>query len=199
MPLFGFLSIPDNLKKQFTIPKGCVITAESIRLRSVKTLGGNKRFPILKPGGMKSFMPMQPIGAAAEDDEDGAEEIPTGNLPPFEPLVLWREKRDTAALPALSEGDSQVAGEEENPPHKIEVIPQLASKLRPHQREGVAFLFECTMGLRGFEGNGCILADDVRSPPLSLSLLLLTLLQIFLICLLPSTTPSTLRWASARR
>lgn len=41
------------------------------------------------------------------------------------------------------------------------MIPTLASKLRPHQREGVQFLFECTMGLRGFEGQGCILADDM--------------------------------------
>ncbi len=48
-----------------------------------------------------------------------------------------------------------------NPDHKVEVTPILASKLRPHQREGVQFLFECTMGLRGFEGNGCILADDM--------------------------------------
>lgn len=37
----------------------------------------------------------------------------------------------------------------------------MASKLRPHQREGVQFLFECTMGLRGFDGQGCILADDM--------------------------------------
>ncbi len=41
------------------------------------------------------------------------------------------------------------------------MIPELACKLRPHQREGVQFLFECTMGLRGFEGQGCILADDM--------------------------------------
>lgn len=33
--------------------------------------------------------------------------------------------------------------------------------MRPHQREGVQFLFECAMGLRGFEGEGCILADDM--------------------------------------
>ena len=45
----------------------------------------------------------------------------------------------------------------------IKVIPELASKLRPHQREGVQFLFECVMGLRGFEGHGCILADDMVS------------------------------------
>ena len=33
--------------------------------------------------------------------------------------------------------------------------------LRPHQREGVKFMFECVMGLRDFAGEGCILADDM--------------------------------------
>ena len=42
-----------------------------------------------------------------------------------------------------------------------QVIASLASKLRPHQREGVQFLFDCTMGMKGFEGEGCILADDM--------------------------------------
>ena len=44
---------------------------------------------------------------------------------------------------------------------QLQVIPSLASKLRPHQREGVQFLFDCTMGMKGFEGEGCILADDM--------------------------------------
>ena len=42
-----------------------------------------------------------------------------------------------------------------------QVVACLASKLRPHQREGVQFLFDCTMGMKGFEGEGCILADDM--------------------------------------
>ena len=40
----------------------------------------------------------------------------------------------------------------------VVVDPYLANVLRPHQREGVAFLYECVMGLRGFVGNGAILA-----------------------------------------
>jgi len=28
MPLFDFLTIPDDLKKKFNVPKGCVVTAE---------------------------------------------------------------------------------------------------------------------------------------------------------------------------
>lgn len=47
------------------------------------------------------------------------------------------------------------------------VPPVLAKWLRPHQREGVQFMYECVMGLKEFQGNGCILADDmglVRCP-----------------------------------
>jgi hypothetical protein len=33
--------------------------------------------------------------------------------------------------------------------------------LREHQREGVQFLFDCCMGLRDYDGEGCILADDM--------------------------------------
>lgn len=42
------------------------------------------------------------------------------------------------------------------------VPPVLAKWLRPHQREGVQFMYECVMGLKkDFHGNGCILADDM--------------------------------------
>jgi len=39
--------------------------------------------------------------------------------------------------------------------------PVIDKLLRPHQREGVKFLYECVMGLRDFNGKGCILADDM--------------------------------------
>ena len=41
------------------------------------------------------------------------------------------------------------------------VPPVLAKWLRPHQREGVSFVYECVMGLKDFNGAGCILADDM--------------------------------------
>jgi len=37
----------------------------------------------------------------------------------------------------------------------------LAKWLRPHQREGVSFMYDCVMGLKDFNGKGCILADDM--------------------------------------
>ncbi|KAL4917789.1 SNF2 family N-terminal domain-containing protein [Aspergillus aurantiobrunneus] len=43
----------------------------------------------------------------------------------------------------------------------VVVDPILGKHLRPHQREGVNFLYECVMGMRSFNGEGAILADDM--------------------------------------
>ncbi|KAJ5780023.1 SNF2-related protein [Penicillium paradoxum] len=43
----------------------------------------------------------------------------------------------------------------------VVVDPILSKNLRPHQREGVQFLYECVMGMRSFNGEGAILADDM--------------------------------------
>lgn len=60
---------------------------------------------------------------------------------PGERLVLW-EPPDGNGSPVVVDG-------------------MLTKWLRPHQREGVTFMFECVTGLRDFGGNGCILADDM--------------------------------------
>ena len=39
--------------------------------------------------------------------------------------------------------------------------PILSKHLREHQRAGVAFLYECVMGIRDYGGEGCILADEM--------------------------------------
>ena len=43
----------------------------------------------------------------------------------------------------------------------VVVDPYLCRHLRPHQREGVAFLYACVMGLREPSQRGAILADDM--------------------------------------
>lgn len=43
----------------------------------------------------------------------------------------------------------------------VVVDPILTKSLRQHQRAGVAFLYECVMGMRGSEGEGAILADEM--------------------------------------
>lgn len=43
----------------------------------------------------------------------------------------------------------------------VVVDPVLSKHLREHQRAGVAFMYECVMGLRHFDGEGAILADEM--------------------------------------
>ncbi|KAI5123982.1 hypothetical protein M0805_006394 [Coniferiporia weirii] len=43
----------------------------------------------------------------------------------------------------------------------VAIDPILGRHLRPHQRDGVKFMYECVMGLRNHEGQGCILADEM--------------------------------------
>jgi hypothetical protein len=62
------------------------------------------------------------------------------------------EEKVTVLRPAPTEAYSK---------ENVFVPPVLAKWLRPHQREGVQFMYECVMGLRDFAGNGCILADDM--------------------------------------
>lgn len=40
----------------------------------------------------------------------------------------------------------------------VVVDPHLSVHLRPHQREGVVFLYECVTGMREYSGQGAILA-----------------------------------------
>ena len=43
----------------------------------------------------------------------------------------------------------------------VVVDPLLTKHLREHQRQGVKFLYECVMGMKGYDGEGAILADEM--------------------------------------
>ncbi|KAG0589830.1 hypothetical protein KC19_1G051700 [Ceratodon purpureus] len=43
----------------------------------------------------------------------------------------------------------------------VVVDPYIASKLRPHQKDGVKFMYECIMGLKSKSYCGCLLADEM--------------------------------------
>lgn len=43
----------------------------------------------------------------------------------------------------------------------VVVDPLLGQHLRPHQKEGVRFLYECVMGMKGIQSQGAILADEM--------------------------------------
>ncbi|XP_040896373.1 DNA repair and recombination protein RAD54-like [Toxotes jaculatrix] len=62
--------------------------------------------------------------------------------------------------PTLSNHDLIKADKEKLPVHVV-VDPVLGKVLRPHQREGVKFLWECVTGRRIPGSYGCIMADEM--------------------------------------
>ncbi|XP_064186715.1 DNA repair and recombination protein RAD54-like [Anguilla rostrata] len=74
---------------------------------------------------------------------------------PFEEgaLVLYEP-------PALSAHDLIKTEKEKLPVHVV-VDPVLGKVLRPHQREGVKFLWDCVTGRRIQDSYGCIMADEM--------------------------------------
>ncbi|KAI9729346.1 MAG: DNA-dependent ATPase protein rad54 [Cirrosporium novae-zelandiae] len=50
---------------------------------------------------------------------------------------------------------------EDHPKVPVVIDPRLAKVLRPHQIEGVKFLYRCTTGLIDEKANGCIMADEM--------------------------------------
>jgi DNA repair and recombination protein RAD54B len=70
----------------------------------------------------------------------------------------------------------------------VVVDPIISKFLRPHQREGVSFLYDCMMGYKGiessngagYEGNGAILADSMGlGKSIQAIALIWTLMSIF--------------------
>ncbi|KAI9764811.1 MAG: DNA-dependent ATPase protein rad54, partial [Candelina submexicana] len=50
---------------------------------------------------------------------------------------------------------------DDHPKIPVVIDPRLAKVLRPHQIEGVKFLYRCTTGLIDKNANGCIMADEM--------------------------------------
>lgn len=63
----------------------------------------------------------------------------------------------------------------------VVVDPLLCKILRPHQREGVKFMYECVTGARIEGFSGCIMADEMG---LGKTLQCITLMWTLLVCLL---------------
>lgn len=95
------------------------------------------------------------LGAYKRPFLDGAT-LPQSTTPTVEPIPRHDPKQPGALVmkrPASVPKGKQIVD--------VVVDPILVKHLRPHQREGVQFLYECVMGLRPFNGEGAILADDM--------------------------------------
>lgn len=68
-------------------------------------------------------------------------------------LVLWSPPAQQLTSSAVFSADSKL-------PVHVVVDPVVGNILRPHQREGVRFMYDCVTGVRG-DFRGCIMADEM--------------------------------------
>jgi len=81
----------------------------------------------------------------SSDSDSSSDESEEPEFKPHEPLVLY-EPTDEERRRGAKE---------------VVVPPLLCQFLRPHQREGVQFTFECVYEMKDYDGCGAILADDM--------------------------------------
>ncbi|XP_027912240.1 protein CHROMATIN REMODELING 25 [Vigna unguiculata] len=121
-----------------------------------RRLSARKRFvpwgsssPIPRPA-FSDFQFNAPVTESLLDVHVPVSEEPKPSLPPgIDPLVLWHSQ-DSHIDPSNTNFTT------------ITVDPLLVRYLRPHQREGVQFMFDCVSGLCTTPNiHGCILADDM--------------------------------------
>ncbi|KZT54882.1 hypothetical protein CALCODRAFT_472835 [Calocera cornea HHB12733] len=106
-------------------------------------------------------------------------EVPgrTASMPKFQPVIPNGRETDLMVktgeprydpdavgafvLPRPTAAQQLKAGKSDKSIVEVVVDPLLSERLRPHQKEGVLFLYEAVMGMRRHEGYGAILADEM--------------------------------------
>jgi DNA repair and recombination RAD54-like protein len=82
-----------------------------------------------------------------------------------EPKLSQQEKKDLDA-PLVHKSLAEILGlkkkvDDERPRVPVVIDPRLSKVLRPHQVEGVKFLYRATTGMIDPKANGCIMADEM--------------------------------------
>lgn len=86
------------------------------------------------------------------------ESSPESTQRPASRFKLYNKKSLNELL-GISDSNEDPVSKFPNVP--VVIDPKLAKILRPHQREGVRFLYRCTSGLVDARAKGCIMADEM--------------------------------------
>ncbi|CEJ82857.1 Putative DNA repair protein rhp54 [[Torrubiella] hemipterigena] len=86
----------------------------------------------------------------------------------MEPIAAEKKPKESPALdtPLVHKSLAEILGIKKNVEEKtvrvpVVLDPRLAKVLRPHQVEGVKFMYKCVTGMIEENANGCIMADEM--------------------------------------
>jgi hypothetical protein len=190
-PFVPGLTISPSLTQKFKRPmtkrrsydKNAEMALKNASLGPRRRMDGMAKLLARAGKGLTFKLPQRKLNENGEDVTDSEneydeEEAASEEKRPFEPLILWQSPHNGGEALGLSPRMvTEVQADEYGIESEVSVMrpaplscyskedqyvpPILAKWLRPHQREGVKFMYECVMGLKDFKGNGCILADDM--------------------------------------
>ena len=110
--------------------------------------------PLHDPSGEFAIVLYDPtIDDKPQTEEEVQKLSQDGEKPKLDVPLMHRSLADILGI------KKEVTGE--NPKIPVVIDPRLAKVLRPHQVEGVKFLYRCVTGLIDEKANGCIMADEM--------------------------------------
>ena len=109
--------------------------------------------PLHDPSGEFAIVLFDPtIDDKPTTTEEEVKQSQDENIPKLEVPIMHRSLADILGLKKEVEEHKKVP---------VVIDPRLAKVLRPHQVEGVKFLYRCVTGLIDTKANGCIMADEM--------------------------------------
>lgn len=157
-PVFKVKDKEGLFRQRFAVPLINKDAGSYNSFRPAPTLGMRKGVvfvakPLHDPSGEFAIVLYDPTiddkPKTTEEVENVAED---GEKPKLDEPIMHKSLADILGL------KKQV---EDHPKIPVVIDPRLAKVLRPHQVEGVKFLYRCTTGMIDEKANGCIMADEM--------------------------------------
>ncbi|KAJ5448700.1 SNF2-related protein [Penicillium cf. griseofulvum] len=145
-------------RSRFQVPFINKATGEYSSGRMAPTLGMRRGAtfvvkPLHDPSGEFAIVLYDPtVDDVSEEPAPKSLEAPTEDTPTLDEPIVHKSLADILGIKK---------NVEDRPKVPVVIDPRLSKVLRPHQVEGVKFLYRCVTGLVDKNANGCIMADGM--------------------------------------
>ena len=157
-PVFKVKDKDSLFRQRFAVPLINKDAGGYNPFRPAPTLGMRKGAvfvakPLHDPSGEFAIVLFDPtIHGKPTTVEEEVKQSQDENIPKLDVPIMHKSLADILGLKMVVE---------DHPKVPVVIDPRLAKVLRPHQVEGVKFLYRCVTGLIDTKANGCIMADEM--------------------------------------
>ena len=157
-PVFKVKDKETLFRQQFAVPLINKDAGGYNSFRPAPTLGMRKGVvfvakPLHDPSGEFAIVLYDPtVDDKPKNAEEAQKVSEEGEKPKLDEPIMHKSLADILGLKKVLD---------DHPKIPVVIDPRLAKVLRPHQVEGVKFLYRCTTGMIDEKANGCIMADEM--------------------------------------